>query len=149
MNTATINHEIAAIKAATFILVITKSAFVSGRTATNEGMDISPDHQSGFDSAFPTGNPRTSGTARVAASIRMVLTSSFLRSQERGPMTTINVAPTSNGRRKPEFLHSNQKCADAAEEKGAVRRGNTSEMRSTMDTVHRRLDPPPDLCRAT
>src|SRR4051812_27801598 len=149
MNTPTISHEIAALKAATFILVITKSASDSGRTATNEGIDMSSDHQSGLESAFPTGNPSTIGVARVAASIRMVLTPSFLRSQETGPMTTINVAPTNNGRRNPEFLHSNQKCAAAAEEKGAVRRDNKSETRSTIVVVQRRPDPPPDLWRAT
>src|SRR6185295_14823491 len=54
--TPTSNHEVIALKPATFILVITRSSFASGLTATNEGTDMSFDRQSGLESAFPTGN---------------------------------------------------------------------------------------------
>src|SRR5439155_22886722 len=107
-NASTSNHEIAALTAATFILITTMSPVASGRTATKAGSDKSVDQKSGFENPLPTGAARITGIARVAMRIRRVLAGSFRMCQESGPMTTSNRAPAQSGNSEPERRHSNQ-----------------------------------------
>src|SRR5262245_52519893 len=50
-NARTCNHEMAALSAATFILIMTRSIVLSGRTATIAGIDKSVDQKSGLENA--------------------------------------------------------------------------------------------------
>src|SRR5438094_5442205 len=71
-NSRTSSHEIAALAAATFILVMTRSPAESGLTAIAGGIVKSLDQKSGFENAFPTGAEKTIGIANVSSRIRRV-----------------------------------------------------------------------------
>src|SRR5437867_5759812 len=68
-NTRVRSHASAALSAATFNLITTKSSVDSGRTARKGGTAKSGDQKSGFDNPLPTGKARSRGMARIAARI--------------------------------------------------------------------------------
>jgi hypothetical protein len=107
INASTRNHEAAVLTAAAFILIVTISDVLSGRTATNWGIDRSADQKSGFENALPTGKARTIGMARVVTRIRRVLAASVRAFQESGTTTKPSSPAVKSGNTNPERRHSN------------------------------------------
>src|SRR5438093_1446977 len=82
-NPSTSNHEIAALQAATFILMTTISPVARGRTPRNAGSDKSADQKSGLEKPLPTGAARITGRAKVHPRIHKVPSDWFRITQER------------------------------------------------------------------
>src|SRR5438552_2449497 len=85
---STRNHAIVTLTAATSNLIATISSSARGRTATNSGIDRSPDQKSDLENALPTAEARITGMARVHARIHKVPPGSLRMYQEIGAITT-------------------------------------------------------------
>src|SRR6185295_15547780 len=90
---STSNHDAAALRAATFILITTISPVAKGRTAWNGGSERLLDQKSGLEKPLPTGAARITGMAKVHPRTHKALSESFRITQERGPITRISIAP--------------------------------------------------------
>src|SRR5262249_47046876 len=100
-NMSTRNHETAALKAATFNLIMTISPLERGRTATKEGTERSVHQKSGFENPLPKGNARRMGVLKVTVRIRNVLSASFRNNHESGAMTRNSSPAMQSGNKKP------------------------------------------------
>src|SRR5215475_9548620 len=97
-NTSTNSHDIAALRAATFILITIISPLAKGRVATNAGTPRSFDQKSALEKPLPNGNARVIGIASVQIKIHAAHPGSLLRNQESGTMTSIKRAAIHAGR---------------------------------------------------
>src|SRR5262245_29943189 len=107
-NNATIDQARAALKAATFSLITTKSPVDSGRVERNGGKARWPAQKSGLENPLPIGPAKSTGAASVQPRIHNVSAVSSRRHHEMGATTTTTITAVATGRTRPACRHSYQ-----------------------------------------